>query len=133
MHPLRTMIEAAVAGGLDFLLVVGGDKTLRLKMGLPSSVAEKEPLLLTFPAAYHRFAKPTCDDDGLYCELSFDSLYSCRMPLTAIQQVVVQSQAVPEWPSAWRTDEEKAEEAELETPMPDNVRLFRPRPKRDNG
>lgn len=131
MHPLSNLLGPAIEAGLDFMIVLGGNRELRLKMGLPSSVLDRDPLLLTFPAMYHPQIHPTVDENGLTCVLSFDSLYACRLPWTAVRQVIVQTSGDDSWPAAWKTEEEEAAEkaAASAPPPPDNVRAFRPRPR----
>ena len=136
-HPLGTIVSAAVLGGYDFLVVLGGDRELRLKMGLPRSVADREPLLLTFPAEWHGYSKPTADTAGMSCVLSFDALYECRFPWSCVVQLVVQHHTTAEWPQEWGTAGTTLGEASTTEPTealteepPSNVRQFRPRPRR---
>lgn len=153
MHPLKIAIDAAVAAGLDFFILVGGDRATRLKMGIPAGFAERNPLGLSFEAIYHRYSMPTTDDVGLTCQLSFDALYHCRIPWSCVQQFMINNPADGAWPKEWEEAEEQPEaptgrrargakssasrstakrrEAEEtpEPPTPDNVRQFRPRSK----
>lgn len=132
-HPLGTMINAAVRGGFDFMVVLGGDRELRLKMGLPRSVADRDPLLLTFPAEWHGYSKPTPEDAGMSCVLSFDSLYECRLPWSCVLQVVIQNESTAAWPKEWQTTEKGVSEVNMTEPTdepPSNVRQFRPRTRR---
>jgi hypothetical protein len=133
MHALRTAVEAAVEAGLDFVIVVGGDRPLRLKMGLPPTVVDRQPLLLAFEARYHRYSAPMPDDVGLSCELSFDALYHCRIPWSAVMQFAINHPGDGSWPAAWAaegeaTTETEAPAAPTATPAAvDNIRQFRPR------
>lgn len=136
-HPLGMMITAAVRGGYDFMVVLGGDRALRQRMGLPKSVAERDPLLLTFPATWHGYSKPSPEDSGMTCVLSFDALYECRFPWSCIVQVVVQNQGEAAWPAAWETASSGdtvvptlAPASAPEEAQPSNVRQFRPRAKK---
>lgn len=145
MHPLRSAVEAALASGIDFYMVVGGDQAARSKMGFPPSVVDRQPLLLVFPARYHSYAMPTGDDFGLRCQLSFDALYHCQVPWSMIRQFVVDHSGDEKWPQGWGESEtassptltavnpadgsEQNESSEGQPPF-DNVRQFRPRDKR---
>ncbi len=129
MHSLGRAIEAARDGGLDFYLIVGGPPELRIRMGLPPSVAEEYPLLLAFQAAYHAYSQPEALEDGLACVLSFDTLYECRIPYSAIKRLIIQNFEEERWPEAWGGNEETAPTEPL-PPPPDNVRPFRPRTSR---
>lgn len=134
MHPLRVIVEASVQAGLDFMVVLGGNRGLRQKMGLPQSVLDKEPLLLSFPSSYHAYSQPMGDEEGLSCVLSFDSLYNCRIPWSAIAQFVIQNQTDDSWPASWEPEEASTEDSPAakaeDAPPPDNVRQFRPRPRK---
>lgn len=129
MHPLMNLLGPAIEAGLDFMIVMGGSRELRLKMGVPSSVVDRDPLVLTFPAMYHAQIHPTVDENGLTCVLSFDSLYACRLPWTAVRQVIVQTAGDDSWPDAWKTEEEEAAEKAAAAEPPNNVRVFKPRPR----
>jgi hypothetical protein len=143
MHPFKASIEACVAAGLDFYVVVGADASTRIKMGLPQSVVDRQPLLLTLPAAYHAYSMPTADEVGLHCVLSFDTLYNCRIPWTSVLQVVLVQADSAEWPEAWDDEEARRKAQSLpklaaveedETPPepePNNVREFRPRKRKE--
>ncbi len=126
MHPLGKAIQAAIDGGLDFYLIVGGSPRQRIKMGLPPNVAELKPLLLQFTAVYFPFSQPTPKDDVLACVLSFDALYDCEIPYTAIMRFIVENPEAESWTS---TSEQEAKPQEA-SPPPDNVRPFRPRKKK---
>lgn len=134
MHPLRVILEASVQGGLDFMIVLAGNRVLRQKMGLPQSVLDKEPLLLSFPSNYHTYSQPVGDDDGMTCVLSFDALYTCRIPWSSVAQLVVQNNSSDAWPAAWETEASRGNDASAGTaenePPPDNIRQFRPRPRK---
>ena len=133
MHPLHIAIDAALNAGLDFFIVVGGNEETRRKMGFPPAVARLEQLLLQFPAVYHRYAQPVGDENGLTCQLSFDALYTCRVPWSQVRQFILNHPVDESWPDAWKDEQDEAAATpppDPSEPPPDNIRQFKPRRKK---
>ena len=75
--------------GCNFMLVC--DTSLLARSGVPDVVLtqhENRQLTIQFDAAYHGYNKPQFDTQGLTVSLSFDALYECTFPWSAIQRVV---------------------------------------------
>ncbi len=127
---LQIFVEEALEKGLDFMLVIEADKDIRTRMGFPPSVVKLDPLILTFPALYHEQAGLQCERMGLSCTLSFDALYYCRIPWNTIARIVINHPTESTWPAGWADaagDETVSPGEPGAPPLPDNVRLFRPR------
>jgi transcriptional regulator with XRE-family HTH domain len=75
--------------GVDFTFIAAtadlGDS------GLPASVLARFPekLVLRLDAAYHSDNRPQFDEAGVTLVLSFDALYTVKLPWSAIHQVVL--------------------------------------------
>ena len=83
--------------GVDFVFVA--DCSQLAESGIPSTVLENWPeeLVLKLDAAFHRHNEPRFTPQGVGLRLSFDSLYDCFLPWSAITKVVFQLEApVPE-------------------------------------
>ena len=97
-HP-RQLFQIGFGLGCDFLFFAkAGDLG---DSGVPESVLaqyEGRDLPIKLDAAYHRYNKPVYAPDGITLTLSFDALYTCRFPWTAIKQVVF-FPATPEPPA----------------------------------
>ena len=88
--------------GVDFIFVA---KTEHLEdSGIPEEVLAKSPneIVLRLDAAFHRHNDPQFTPDGVCLVLSFDTLYTCRLPWSSITKVVFQLDPIeplPEPPS----------------------------------
>lgn len=82
-------IRLGLALGCDLHLVL--DATMVRDSGVPQGVLQqfKERLPLRLDAAYHRHHDVQFHPDQVQMTLSFDSLYTCRFPWAAIQQVTL--------------------------------------------
>ena len=80
-------IKLAFALGVDFAFVARSAQLA--DSGVPDSVLKKFPdrLLIKLDAAYHLHNKPSYDEDGVTLVLSFDALYTCTIPWSAVFQV----------------------------------------------
>ena len=84
--------------GVDFLFVAEASQLS--DSGIPASVLEQWPeeIVLKLDAAYHRHNAPQFSEEGVSLNLSFDTVYSCFLPWSAIHKVVFNLEA-PEPPS----------------------------------
>lgn len=82
------LFRMAFALGCDFYFT--SDATQLAESGVPASVLERHPreLGIKMDAAYHRYNEPKYSPTGVTLTLSFDALYACTFPWTAIKQVV---------------------------------------------
>lgn len=91
--------------------------------GIPAAVLEQHagrPMLITLDAAYHRYNNPRYDDDAVTLTLSFDALYECRFPWTAITEII----AAPTSGDAAPDEEDVSEdEAADDGKRPSHLRL----------
>lgn len=95
----RQLIQIGFALGCDFGFVV--DTRQVEGSGLPRTVLEQyqgNPMRIQLDAAYHRYNDPSYNDDGLTLTLSFDALYVCTFPWSAIRQVLF-TPVAPEAPA----------------------------------
>lgn len=103
----RQLFEVAFALGADFLFLAN---TAELSgSGVPAAVLDRyrdRDLPIKLDAAYHQYNNPKPDESGITLTLSFDALYDCRFPWTAVRQV----QFYPAPPSAPIPDEPEEEE-----------------------
>lgn len=98
----RQLVEAGFALGCDFGLIL--DTSQLGQSGVPASVLERHRaglMRIQLDAAYHRYNEPRYDDESLTLTLSFDGLYVCTFPWSAIRQIVF----APAPPEATGTDE----------------------------
>ena len=81
------------AMGVDFLFVAEASQLS--ESGIPKSVLEQWPeeIVLKLDAAYHRHNAPQFSEEGVSLNLSFDTVYSCFLPWSAIQKVVFHLEA----------------------------------------
>lgn len=93
MDPLgnhaRQLFEVAFALQCDFLFLA--DTQHLAESGVPAPVLSRyrdRELPIKLDAAYHSYNNPRYDDTGVTLTLSFDALYDCRFPWTAVKQVV---------------------------------------------
>lgn len=112
-HP-EQLVRAGFALGCDFQLVA--DTPQLGASGVPKAVLERHAreLVLKFDAAYHSYNAPRYTDAAVTVTLSFDALYDCTLPFTAIKQVTF-------WPAAPETV--KPEAREPEKPRGPHLRL----------
>lgn len=107
-HP-RQLMEVAFELGCDVMFLAS---TQALgKSGVPDSVLAQYDggnLPIKLDAAYHKYNKPQYTDTTLTLTLSFDALYECTFPWSAIHQVVFFP--VPMDPSTEEEEEEDAPE-----------------------
>jgi transcriptional regulator with XRE-family HTH domain len=83
--------------GVDFVFVA--DSAQLVESGIPAKVLDNWPeeLVLKLDAAFHRHNEPRFTPQGVGLRLSFDSLYDCFLPWSAITKVIFQLEVpVPE-------------------------------------
>ena len=102
-------IRLGFALGVDFAFVA--DARQLADSGVPASVLEQwqDRLVIKLEAAYHRHNAPVFDERGLTLVLSFDTLYTCKFPWSAVLQVTFFVEPPPPAP-----DEDPAPEPEPE-------------------
>ena len=88
--------------GIDFIFVAHTDQLE--DSGIPSAVLAQSPseIVLRLDAAFHRHNDPQFTPEGVCLVLSFDTLYTCKVPWSAITKVVFQLEPIeplPEPPS----------------------------------
>jgi hypothetical protein len=119
-HP-RQLFEVGFALGCDFLFLARADALSG--SGVPASVLDAyagRDLPIKLDAAYHVHNKPTYEEGGISLVLSFDALYTCRFPWSAIRQIVF----FPAPPLESSSEEEEDEPPEP-PPGPPRLRLVR--------
>jgi len=74
--------------GIDFMFVAETGQLA--KSGIPQKVLDgwPEEIVLKLDAAYHRHNEPRFTPEGVGLKLSFDDLYDCFLPWSAIGKVV---------------------------------------------
>lgn len=85
----RQLIQAGFTLGCDFGLVL--DTSKLVGSGIPASVLERYqggPMRIQLDAMYHQYNDPSYDDEALTVTLSFDALYSCKLPWDSIGQII---------------------------------------------
>ncbi|MBA2321954.1 MAG: helix-turn-helix transcriptional regulator [Deltaproteobacteria bacterium] len=85
----RQLFEVAFALGCDFFFLLDGAQLEGTK--LPASVIAQyrgRDLPIKLDAKYHAYNDPKYDDASITLSLSFDALYTCRFPWSAIKQVI---------------------------------------------
>lgn len=85
----RTLFEMAFALQCDFLILV--DTSQLEGSGVPVSVLQRykdRELPIKLDAAYHQYNAPKYEATAIALTLSFDALYECRFPWTAVKQLV---------------------------------------------
>jgi hypothetical protein len=86
-HP-RALFEMGFALQCDFLFLL--DVAQLDGSGVPQSVLQRykdRELPIKLDAAYHSYNAPRYEDTAVTLTLSFDALYECRFPWTAVKQV----------------------------------------------
>lgn len=80
-------IKLAFSMGVDFAFVA--DTSQLEDSGVPQATLDRfqDRLVIKLDAAYHRHNAPEFGGDGLTLVLSFDALYTCTFPWSAIVQV----------------------------------------------
>jgi len=110
-HPMSLVIDACRKAGVTFLLILAGPVSARVATGIPPAHARREPYLLRFDAEYHDYSDPRGEDDGLHCELCFDTVCSLVIPWDLVSQLVVVGGGVTPPPAAFPGE-----------PLPNNIR-----------
>lgn len=85
----QQLFEIAFALGCDFGFTAKPD--MLGDSGVPQAVLDQHSgrmMLIQLEAAYHNYNDPRYDESGVTITLSFDALYTCRFPWTAIHQVL---------------------------------------------
>lgn len=102
-HP-EQLFRVGFELGCDFMFIA---RTAELAdSGVPRSTLDQfaeRDLPIKLDAAYHRYNQPRYEPDGIVLTLSFDSLYDCQFPWSAIKQVIF----FPEPPVDDEPDEEE--------------------------
>jgi hypothetical protein len=98
-------LRFAFAAGTDFSFVC--DTAQLADSGVPESVLSRFPqhLLIQLDSAYHAHNNPRYDERGVSLTLSFDTLYECSFPWSALVEVRLRLEAPDALPP-----EEKDEE-----------------------
>ncbi len=114
----RALFRFGLDLGIDFLFL---SETVQLEgWGGPDQVLAQhkgKEMPLRLDAAYHQYMEPALDDRGVSLTLSFDQLYRCTFPWTAITRVIF----MPFPPKPPEVEEEEPEEAP--PPGPPKLRL----------
>jgi hypothetical protein len=86
--------------GVDFVFVA--DSSQLKESGIPDTVLANWPeeLVLKLDAAFHRHNEPRFTPQGVGLRLSFDTLYDCFLPWSAITKVIFQLEAQAPAPQA---------------------------------
>ncbi len=95
----RVLLETGFDHGVDFMFTVD-TAALDDDWGGPEAALKQfagRPMPIQLDAAYHQYNAPEFDDEGFSLTLSFDTLYRCRFPWHAVQQVIFRPLA-PEAP-----------------------------------
>jgi hypothetical protein len=85
----RALFKVGFDHGIDFLFLAAADELEG--WGGPEAVREQHrgrDLAIQLDSQFHKFMNPRVEDDALELRLSFDTLYECRFPWTAIRRVV---------------------------------------------
>lgn len=85
----RALVEFAFELGIDVMLLF--DPAQLDDWNGPVAVLQQhkgQALPIQLDAAYHRHMDPGYEDDAFWVTLSFDQLYRCRFPWTAVQRVI---------------------------------------------
>jgi hypothetical protein len=86
----RLLVQLGFDAGIDMLLLVD-TSALAEGWGGPAAVLRQhagKQLPLQLLAAYHQHMRPELSDEELSIVLSFDTLYTCRLPWHAIRRIV---------------------------------------------
>ncbi|TVQ91878.1 MAG: XRE family transcriptional regulator [Deltaproteobacteria bacterium] len=105
------LFEIGFGLGCDFFFHADGQQLEG--SGLPQSVIERyraSVLPIKLDAAYHVYNEPRYSAEGIELKLSFDEVYDCFFPWTAVQRVIFSPLPPPEPPSP-QPDEEDDEPA----------------------
>jgi len=99
-------LKFAFAAGTDFSFVA--DTTQLQDSGVPQNVLSRFPqhLLIQLDAAYHAHNNPRFDERGVSLTLSFDTLYECSFPWSAVLEVRLRLEP----PDALPPEEDEPEE-----------------------
>ena len=87
-HP-EQLFRVGFALGCDFFFLAKADELTGC--GVPAHVLAQYrggEMPIRLDAQYHSHNAPTYDDTAVTIQLSFDTVYACRFPWTAIRQVI---------------------------------------------
>jgi len=103
---VRVMIEHLIGQNLSFWVHVGDIKAFGEAMGFPDHIVAQfrstQVVPLFFDTRFRHVYGIEVTDAGFLCNLSFDTLYWCRIPWGAIVAVVVTGvDAEVVWPTEW--------------------------------
>ncbi|KKL46666.1 hypothetical protein LCGC14_2343290 [marine sediment metagenome] len=97
---IEMSIRLAIDGGINFMLRL--DVSMLADSGIPEHVLNDDEwqggLVLRFDVGDHSDHCITFNGDVMAVSLSFDTLYSCRVPLRAILNIVMAFDPPPESP-----------------------------------
>lgn len=124
---VANLVSALIRQGHSFMLVIGQNKELRARTGVPEQVQDIRHLLLRFDSRYHSVANLLVSNAGLKCTLSFDRLYDCQVPWTLVEDVIVPNEKYEgvDWPAEWDDPIVELAQQKGEPTSVDNVIPFR--------
>lgn len=107
----RQLFEVAFALGTTFFFAVDIDQLedSRVPESVLQQFRDRGELIIKLEAAYHQQNDPRIEEDRIVLTLSFDQLYDCAFPWSAIRRVVFEV----DW-----DEEVRPPEPEEETPAP---------------
>ncbi len=85
----RALFKFGFDRGIDFMFLAAADEVG--EWGGPARVIDQyrgREIPLQLDAAWHKHMKPELDEDGLTLTLSFDGLYRCTFPWSAVRRVI---------------------------------------------
>jgi len=89
-NPVEPLLRMGFELGVTFLFWAHVDQLE--DSGVPDQVLadhrERGELLIRLEAAFHRYNQPVFAEDGVTLTLSFDKLYDCTFPWSAIHKVI---------------------------------------------
>lgn len=86
---IRQLFQVGFALGCDFFF--HADASVLTESGVPAAVLERyksSVLPIKLDAAYHQYNDPRYERAGLRLKLSFDDVYDCYFPWSAVQRVI---------------------------------------------
>jgi transcriptional regulator with XRE-family HTH domain len=116
-NQVRQLFEVGFGLAVDFLFIARTDALEA--SGVPRTVLDAHAgrdLLIKLDAAYHPHNNPRYDDGGITLTLSFDALYDCRFPWSAIHRLMF-------FPAPAPSPAEVEEEPPEEKPKRPHLRL----------
>jgi transcriptional regulator with XRE-family HTH domain len=110
---VEQLFRAGFALGCDFMFVSAVDALEG--SGVPESVLAhhrgRNELPIRLDAAYHQYNQPRYTEEGVTVTLSFDGLYECSFPWSAIDRVIF-------YPEPWDAGGDDVSDAETPSPGP---------------